>query len=123
MERVKQKTGTDCGVACVAMVCGKDYDEVKAFIFPHGGRSMRTNKDQLIAALKHFGRKSARNLQSSGQINFTKIDWAFDAILKCNRQENGNWHWIAWDGKQKRMLDPKEPPYKRPRVHSYLRII
>ena len=46
-----------------------------------------------------------------------------NAILKVNPRRGGaEWHWVVWDAKRRRLLDPRDPPYKRISACSYLRV-
>src|SRR5581483_2037403 len=49
-------------------------------------------------------------------------DLPFDAIIKINPRRGGKWHWVIWDHRRRRILDPKNPPYKRRKFISYVRV-
>jgi Peptidase C39 family len=128
MRRVIQKDEYDCGVACVAMVRGCNYEVAKK-VFKKIEFSKRGSYPRdLTQALKRLhvdcrgkfisfeGRPAKRLLTQNGK----------NAIVKVKTPEfPRKWHWIVWDAKGERWLDPEENPkcrYKRPRCISYLEI-
>src|SRR4051812_3845201 len=120
MKRALQEHHNDCGLACVRTLTGKSFEEVRAVL---GTRSY-TQTAGLRRALKHFGFETAPRM-----VRFPKMVRAEelrdaglpgDAILKTRTRENGTWHWVVWDGKQKCVHDPRDPPYKRSVFSSYL---
>lgn len=106
MELIWQRTKTDCGVACVAMVAGVTYEEAEAaFDFPKRQRHRRTDMWDVYRALRKLGKKPEKRLVP-GPANGT------NAVLKCNRGRRRTvvnvrrWHWCVWDSAQQRVLDP-----------------
>lgn len=105
MRRVEQRQydNGDCGVACVAMITGKFYEEVESVFHEYGlvvdGQYYTLHKD-LIAVLKGFGYQAARR-------KFSTWDTVeFPAIVKINVRSGNYWHWVVMAGKRK-VLDPK----------------
>lgn len=50
-------------------------------------------------------------------------DPTHDAILKVNARSDGSWHWVVWDATRSRLIDPRQPPYKRIRAVSFLVVV
>ena len=109
------------------MVVGPEltYTEARAPAFPNGlPKKCYLKTTPLREALNRLGIKTGNQLialrrkRPRSQVNFS-----FDAILKVNADEDGrHWHWIVWDATRKKYLEPEDPPCRRPRVASYLRI-
>lgn len=131
MVRVKQEHRKGCGLACIAALAGKRYATVhaKAITIREDlsegfgkRRDFSTSPRDLRKLAKEFkfclGRKvqfpdpKPMNLE-----NFTRFmnDLKLDchAVLAINRRKSGDWHWVVWDHERRRVLDPKEPPYRR----------
>lgn len=113
LRRVRQRTKSDCGVACVAMIARVRYREAfSAFGFSEHEKRFYTNHGQLVAALENLGCEVQRKKFSSWQ-NIPGC-----AIVpvnhRCNRR---NFHWVVYDGKF--VLDPN--PKRKPRVKSFER--
>jgi hypothetical protein len=117
MRRIKQRVGTDCGIACVAMIAGRDYQNAKRAF--GSGRVKRTGKKDLQSALRALGLRTGARLVRCGG-NYRNLP--FRAILKTNVTGDGDWHWIVWDPKSCKTLDPLPHPYRKPKVVSYLRV-
>ena len=123
MKRVLQENDEGCGVACVAMLAGVSYWEARVAVFGKRPRVVHsTHTADIRRALKRFGLRSAKRLISFGRETPEPKNIGINAILKVNRRKNGTWHWIVWDSKRKRLLDPQRPAYKRPRLSSFLAI-
>src|ERR1017187_7901244 len=135
MKQVYQRTHQDCGVAAVAMVAGVSYKIArKAFKNgrPDEKKNVGTTTLDLYYALKHLRIKSRWKLtQFRTQ---TPYDLESHAILKVSRSKKQNWHWVAYDAKQQKIVDPNrnarwkrlEPRgkyNKTCRITSYLKII
>jgi ABC-type bacteriocin/lantibiotic exporter with double-glycine peptidase domain len=105
LRRVKQRQFEkgDCGVACVAMIIGKPYEEVKRAFRERGlvsdGEYFTCHKD-LIAVLEGFGCTVKRRKFSSWR------SVRFPAIVKVNVRAGNYWHWVVLAG-DRRILDPK----------------
>lgn len=105
MRRVEQRQyeNGDCGVACVAMITGKSYEEVESAFHENelviDGQYYTLHKD-LIAVLKSFGYETARRKFST----WDAVE--FPAIVKINVRSGNYWHWVVMAG-ERRILDPK----------------
>lgn len=92
-------------------------------VFGKRARVLHTTQTADIRrALKRFGLRSARRLIRFGRETPDPKYILKNAILKVNRRKNGSWHWMVWDAKRRRLLDPQKPAYKRPRLSSFLTI-
>jgi hypothetical protein len=132
LQRVTQPYDSDsCGQCCVAMLARVSLSEVINAL----GSDSSTNTSKIREGLKKFGFKSAKRLEqfrgNEQYPSYKQLD--FDAILKMvhRRRRNGSadwggtYHWVVWDSKCGRTLDPQRPPYKigpAHRITSYLRV-
>jgi len=79
---------------------------------------MLTNTSDLRRALKRLGFAVSRRLKPIRGRQL--IDLKANAILKVNPKIDGSWHWVVWNSKTRRIMDP-EGRRKRPyRYVSYL---
>ena len=118
MRRVKQLDEDGCGLACVAMLTARTYPAVrKDFPDKINGTHLR----DLRAIMRHYGVKCGERLIP---LRTRKpSDLPFDALIKINPRVGGKeWHWVIWDQRRRRILDPKVPPYKRRKCISYVRL-
>lgn len=124
MKRVEQKRGTDCGVACVAMIAGITYEtaEEAMGLAVHS----RTEVRDLRKALEKFGYNLGyRSIPATSE----KLRCLhFDCILKTKPgPKSRNWHWMVWDSRTQSILDPlpEGKAYKRPesRVYAYIQVM
>ena len=121
MRTIKQKDGSDCGVACVAMLTGAPYDEVRSAVYP-SDRSKLTHTKDLHAALLKFGRKplTERRMPFGAK---TPADIGHDALIfvKMGKKGDGKGHWIVWDAKAGKLRNPDQPekPY---RMRGYMAV-
>lgn len=85
-------------------------------MFPDGEVTGTKTKD-LRRHLERFGCKvkSGRLLPLRGHCS----ELTCDAILQVSRRMDGTWHWVVWDSRRGRILDPLDPPLRR-RPESYL---
>ena len=119
IRRIIQKDEVGCGVACVSMMTGQSYTAVRQSMFPTG-ECARTKTRDLQTALRTFGCDVGERLNWIGKRHYSSLE--LDAVLKVCPKKDGTWHWVVWDAGAKRILDPLEPPYKRIRAISYLRV-
>lgn len=105
MEIIKQRLfdNGDCGVACVAMVTGKTYEEVDQAFKENGivreGNYFSFHKD-LICVLEKLGYEVKRRRFSSWK------EVSTPAIVKTNVRSGNFWHWVVL-AEQRVLLDPK----------------
>ena len=120
IRRIVQQDPFGSGVACVAMLAGKSYGAVRKEMFPNGA-VLGTETGDLRRALATYGFELAHHsvpFRSTSYENFKDT-----AILKGNpRRWGAEWHWVVWDAEHRRLLDPRDPPYKRIRACSYLTV-
>lgn len=109
IRRIRQRTRSDCGVACVAMIAGVRYWEAfNAFGFADGENRFYTSRGQLVEALGNLGYEMKWKKFRSWE------DVAGCAIIPVNhRCDRRNFHWVAYDGKFVRDPNPKRPPRMR----------
>lgn len=106
MKRIEQRNAKegDCGIACIAMITGKPYEEIelsfrKNDLIAEDGTMYTFHKD-LIIILEQFGYSVKRK-------RFTK--WSnvqTPAIVKINPRTNNRWHWVVYSH-ERTILDPK----------------
>lgn len=108
-----------CGLACVAMAAGTTYSKLRAAIAT----------DEVEPTQLHELREMMRQHGVALEGRLTPFrtrkptDLPFDALLKANPRLAGKeWHWMIWDYRRRRVLDPKMPPYKRVKFVSYVEL-
>lgn len=105
MQRIEQRQFEkgDCGVACVAMITGKPYEEVELSFqkrrLVSDGCYFTFHKD-LIDVLQSYGCMVKRRKFISWQRVYSP------AIVKVNVRIGNYWHWVVLAGEH-RILDPK----------------
>lgn len=105
MKRVAQENENDCAAACVAMLAGVTLDGAKTLL-PARCEAYGTFTKHLRDALLVYGLETDA-LRSIGNRDFA--DFSFDAALRGWLEDD--WHWVVWDAKRKKVLDPYEPGY------------
>lgn len=94
IRRVVQEEPRGCGIACVAMVAGMNYQAVRNYfarhIFLPRDRKPHTRHYQLCRALHKMGIKTEKRRFD----HWRSIDT--NAIVPINRQIDGGWHWIVF---------------------------
>ena len=114
MKRVPQRTQTDCGVACVAMLAGVPYEEARAaFKFRH--RNQITSTKDCIKALRRLGVLVADRLRPLGPDPVETLTCR--ALLKTNKRRTC-WHWTVYDPASRSIIDPSASHEHR--VTAYL---
>ncbi len=101
MRLVRQKRGTDCGVAALAMLAGVTYHAAKVALFgPGRRRSFRTLPHEMRAAALKFGVVlSLRRRRCVHPERLTR-----DALIWA--RSSGDFHWVVWDNGRQQVLDP-----------------
>lgn len=99
---VKQKTLTDCGVACVAMVTGQQYYDIKQLatdlkIFKRKYFYF-TKGEHLIELVSHHSIKVGSEVEC--------LDWKDvpEFCIAAINKKRKNWHWVVVKGG--RIYDP-----------------
>lgn len=110
MKRVEQKTESDCGVACVAMLAGVSYDEAYEAVYGSGRKGL-TSSGKLRAALTKLGRPPVEGrMVSKGRTTLKSLP--HDALLKVQPLTCSTKHWVVWDRKRKMKLDTYHSPMR-----------
>lgn len=111
MRRVVQEDATGCGLACIAMLSGRKYQEVKNLAvsdldFDNEGYFYTGTRD-LVQLGESFGLKVGTRRRK-----FKKFDLLPNkAILAINYKEKSDtWHWVVFhrSNKEQYVLDPKK---------------
>ena len=116
MKLVMQPTDTACGQACIAMLAGREVQDVIRDMKTDGPTSI----GQLIEALDRYGiRHAERNTRSS-----KKNPVPYDCSILTVHTNAGYTHWVVWfDGKY---FDPEfgmiEGEYPYGKITSFLGI-
>lgn len=105
MHRVVQRQFEkgDCGVACVAMVTGKSYEEINQLFHDAGlvrNDEYFTQHKDLIGILERLGFGVRRRMFKSWKNVHTP------AIVKINVRTGNFWHWVVLT-QQGTLHDPK----------------
>lgn len=111
MKRVVQQDSTGCGIACIAMLAGKTYAEVRKYALKTLSLDecgpFYTNTNDLVK----LGNQYELNVGVRRR-KFKSFDILPDkAILAINYKENTNtWHWVVFHrtSSEQYVLDPKK---------------
>lgn len=131
IKRIIQDDATGCGLACVAMIVGATYAEVKKVALDNGileeKRTFYTISRDLISLLNYFNFKAERGKEVSHWSSIQSL-----SIVAINFRESSNsWHWVVYvpDENQGYVLDPHKKIKKeqrrdlsRMRLRSYISI-
>jgi hypothetical protein len=126
MRLIKQGDPYGCGLACVAMLAGISYAAVRKTYreLSDTTRYDAVEPTQLPMLKKIMGRHGVvveGRMRRIGDQSLNELDC--DALLKVNPRADGEeWHWVIWDHRRRRVLDPKVPPYKRLKPVAYWRL-
>jgi ABC-type bacteriocin/lantibiotic exporter with double-glycine peptidase domain len=113
LKLVPQEHRSGCGVACIAMLCNMSYADALSLLFPNSssqvcnsdlvstnlkGNQYLTNESQLRGALTQ-----ANLIVSRGwtPISLEELKTLPTSALLCTDD-----HWMVYDAKQKKILDP-----------------
>lgn len=111
MRRVKQGDPTGCGFACIAMLSGASYDEIKNIAI--------TDLDYEGSGDFYTGTRELRYLASKNNVELGKRRRTFKsldalpetAILAINHEDKlDTWHWVVYCRKpnEEYVYDPKK---------------
>ena len=102
----------------MASLAGTTYADVKERMFS-GSPVRRTGTKDLRWALVSFGVAAGPRLVPLRTCHYRNL--TCDAVLKVWPRRNGrDWHWVVWDARRRRVLDPLPEPYKHIKAISYL---
>ncbi|NNM73078.1 hypothetical protein [Enterovirga aerilata] len=117
MRLVRQAAdGNDCGAACVAMLSRRPRAEAYAVVYPDG-RQTSTSARTVRAALRELGTELAAHPRRFRMMTYHRLKTVSeflatagisDALLKVVRKENefDKGHWVVWDSKRAKILNP-----------------
>ena len=131
MRKVIQKDEYGCGAACLAMLTGMTYKKAVRSIYGQDEVDY-TSTTEIRLALEKYGITLSKKRQpfipgktKNGlyrAISESKISLPYDAIIGTRPWANGNWHWVIWDSKRQKILDPYFNN-KMPKLYShYLKV-
>ncbi len=98
IEFVEQKRRTDCGIACVAMITRRLYNEIIS-IFPELNRAKGgLYPDDVLESLEEldFNYNESKNLPNKG-VALVAVQWKSPEL---------SGHYVVWDSRRKQFLDP-----------------
>ncbi len=121
MAYVKQRLKTDCGIACLAMLCNVSYEHAKELIDWRHGKYRGTTTKQLREAAWKIGYnvrgtktdrlKVVRDPRAWKNIPTPAMtsDWWYlvpdNSLVKVRQPERGSgWHWVVW--RKQKIYDP-----------------
>ena len=117
IKRIIQDDASGCGLACVAMIVGATYAEVKKVALDNGileeKRTFYTISRDLISLLNYFNFKAERGRKVSHWSSIQSL-----SIVAINFRESSNsWHWVVYvpDENQGYVLDPHKKIKKEQR--------
>ncbi|MDM8521418.1 cysteine peptidase family C39 domain-containing protein [Anaerolineales bacterium HSG6] len=132
LKRIIQRDPTGCGIACISMLTGREYEEIKQEALKtlefNGKKTLYTDFKDLKQLLKKYGVKTAR--RASKFISWEKLPAL--CVLAINYSERRDtWHWVLYINEKddKYIFDPKKTTktekrrdFGRMRVYKYLTI-
>ena len=106
MKRIIQEHPQGCGIACIAMLTGLTYAEAFSFMKVNGIIVHRhtTQTKHIVKALRLADYKCRDRLKPLYGKDFRDIQT--DAVLKVKNGSKYGWHWVVWDVRKQRILDP-----------------
>lgn len=99
VEFIEQRRKTDCGIACLAMLCGCLYAEIASIFY---GKKKTTRggiyPDDMLEMLEDIGceYEEVQKFPAKG-CALVAVKW---------KEPNLSGHYVVWDGKRKQFLDP-----------------
>ncbi len=121
---IKQRHVNDCGVCVVAILAGVSvpYEAALEAVFPgKKPKQFWTSSKMIAAAFKRLGLKCDARARPLFGRSYKEL--THDAVLLADRDPmTWTWHWLVWDSKAKRVIDPAKRAKKRFKVTSYLKI-
>ena len=131
IKRILQEDATGCGLACIAMIVGETYAEVKKIALDNEileeKRTFYTTSSDLITILDHFHVKAKKGRKVSHWPSVQTL-----SIVAINYKENNDsWHWVVYvpDENQGYVLDPHKKikndqrvDFSRMKLRSYIPI-
>ncbi len=120
MSYIKQRLKTDCGVACLAMLCELDYEQAAGMIDWKYGKYKGTTTKQLREAAQLVGYNVRGTKTDRLKVVRKPIEWydmpipntadwwytlPDNSLVKIRQPERGSgWHWVVW--KKNKIYDP-----------------
>lgn len=99
VEFIEQRKKTDCGIACLAMLCHCLYKEM-ALVFYSKRKTTKGGiyPDDMLEMLEEMGYEwtESKRLPARG-CALVAVKW---------KEPNLSGHYVVWDGKRKQFLDP-----------------
>lgn len=99
----QENKSSGCGPACIAMIVGRDYDEVREIMFPSQTRGLWTGYADLRKALVKFGAKPIGKAVRAARFEAADEICIF-AVKKSSDKER--WHWVVYDPTARLVYDP-----------------
>ena len=122
---ISQKNrNSGCGVACVAMLAGVSYSKAEKALFPDNSiRGRYTQYSDIQRGLLCFGVRFDNVI--SRERSWPKIRGI--SVVKCGVTQDGNWHWLIYDGAEGIIYDPLKrgptvPDGRSRKISSHLRV-
>lgn len=96
IEFIQQRKKSDCGIACVAMLVRRLYEDIVT-LFPELVRRTGLHLDEITDVLDAFGYCCVESKSLPRGVALIAIQWK-------NKRLSG--HYVVWDGKRNQFLDP-----------------
>lgn len=107
MPFVRQRNNKDCGVACLAMLCGVTYEEAERAIpwRREGNLAGTTTKQLRIGAIKLGVLTESTPQHRLKPLRGDKwADIPDNSLVKIPHPKGHGWHWVAW--RKGKIYDP-----------------
>jgi hypothetical protein len=91
------------------MLADRTYDEAKAFMVKNFPDARLTSSGKIVAGLRHFGIEPlATRCRSMNGKSIDQLECDAAVMVSHRRGQSRGDHWIVWDSKRRRILDPLE---------------
>ncbi|WP_174293242.1 hypothetical protein [Sphingomonas bacterium] len=107
MRTLIQRTGSDCGVATLAMLAGKTYNDAANFMLAQYPEAKLVSTGKIVAGLRYFGIEPLQK-RSRALVGVKLVELRHDALLQGSHKKDAVRpdHWAVWDCKHKKVRDP-----------------
>jgi len=113
MKRILQEDGTGCGIACIAMITGRSYQQIKDELIKMPGYSAKgpfyTDASELRALAKSQGVSLIKRKRKFKEWKLVP-NGSILAIRFKEKNSEQEWHWVVFNRINGRefVIDPKK---------------
>lgn len=115
---IKQRSMSDCGICCTAMLLGITYEEAYTLCLPFTNRPRDDIDFIKLPLLFSCARKKTHLLMC--EPNELTNDGLCEITYERNNRQH--WHYIVWDSKRQMYLDPQNELAHHFLIHRFLEL-